>query len=256
MEKNTPDLWDNFWNQNELHQDDLDAVEYESLTIRWERIKKIVTDRFGKIDGLKVLEIGGGIGTNGALMAKSGADVSILDYSKNALTRSDKLFHELALNVNLIQDDALQLASDYHDQFDVTMSFGLAEHFVGKDRETIIDAHIKSLKKGGLAFISVPNRHNPPYRLYKFLAQKAGFWGVGEEYPYSRRELKQICDQLNVRDYHFIGDSFWWSLNFVNPIRILKKLLKIKTNYYSTTRQRGSFLDSFFSYSLVLVCRK
>lgn len=256
MYKNTPELWDNFWRKNELHQDDLDAVKYESFTIRWERIETIINNNFGKFDGLNVLEIGGGIGTNAALMSIMGANVSILDYSKKALERSEKLFNKIGLKVNLIHDDALLLSSKYHNRFDVTMSFGLAEHFLGEERLKIIDAHFKPLKKGGFTFISVPNRHNPPYRIYKYITQKAGYWNVGEEYPYSRGELKQICSKMNLHDYYFIGDSFYWSLNFINPILIIKKLLKIKYNYYSTKKQHGSFLDSYFSYAIVLVCRK
>jgi len=256
MDKNTHELWDNFWVNNELRQDDLDAVKYESYTIRWERIKKIILNNFDKFDGLNVLEIGGGIGTNAALMSELGANVSILDYSKKALERSEKLFNELELKVNIIQDDALLSSSEYKNKFDITMSFGLAEHFIGQDRQSIIDAHIKPLRNGGLTFVSVPNKHNPPYRIYKYLAQKMGFWNVGEEYPYSRGELKEICNKLNLQNYYFIGDSFYWSLNFINPILILKKLLKIKYNYYSTKKQRGTFLDSYFSYAIVLVCRK
>ncbi|MBT4286313.1 MAG: class I SAM-dependent methyltransferase [Deltaproteobacteria bacterium] len=256
MDKNTPELWDNFWEKNELRQDDLDAVKYELLTIRWQRIENITIDHFGQFEGLNILEIGGGIGTNAALMAKMGANVSILDYSKKALKRSEKLFNELGLKVNLIQDDALSLSSKYKSKFDITMSFGLAEHFIGEERQRIIETHIKALKQGGVTFISVPNKYNPPYRIYKYLAQKARFWSVGEEYPYSRGEFKEICKSLKIKDYLFIGDSFYWSLNFINPIQILKKVLKIKYNYYCTKKQRGSFLDSHFSYAIILVCKK
>jgi len=82
MDKNTPDLWNSFWEHNELHQDDLDAVKYEAFTIRWQRIEKIILDKFSTFKGLNVLEIGGGIGTNAVLMAEMGANVSILDYSE------------------------------------------------------------------------------------------------------------------------------------------------------------------------------
>lgn len=256
MDKNTPELWDSFWKDNELVQDDLDAVKYESYTIRWERIEKIIQKRFGGFEGLNVLEIGGGIGTNAVLMCKLGAHVSILDYSKEALVRSEKLFAKLGLKVNIIQDDALLLSAEYVNKFDVTMSFGLAEHFTGTDRQRIIEAHLTPLKNGGLTFISVPNKHNPPYRLYKYLAQKGGFWNVGEEYPYSRGELKQICQTLGLHDYYFIGDSFFWSLNFINPVLIIKKLLKIKYNYYSTKKQIGSPIDAYLSYAIVLVHEK
>ena len=49
MDKNTPELWDNFWEKNELRQDDLDAVKYELLTIRWQRIENITIDHFGQL---------------------------------------------------------------------------------------------------------------------------------------------------------------------------------------------------------------
>ncbi|MGR3302776.1 MAG: class I SAM-dependent methyltransferase [Candidatus Scalindua sp.] len=256
MNSNNPELWDNFWKNNEMRQDDLDAVKYESYTIRWQRIEKIILNKFGMFEGLNVLEIGGGIGTNSALMAKLGANVSILDYSTKALERSEKLFNNLGLKVNLVKNDALFLNSKYHNNFDITMSFGLAEHFIGEDRINIISAHIKPLKEGGLSFISVPNKYNPPYRIYKYLAQKMDFWSVGEEYPYSRSELRKICNMLKLPNYYFVGDSFYWSLNFINPVKILKKLLKKKYNYYSTKKEHGSFLDQYISYAIVLVCRK
>ena len=256
LDTNTPELWDNFWKNNEMRQDDLDAVKYESYTIRWQRIEKIILNEFGKFDGLNVLEIGGGIGTNAALMARMGANVSILDYSNKALERSEKLFRKLGLSVNLIKDDALLLSSKYQNNFDITMSFGLAEHFTGKDRLNIIEAHIKPLRNGGITFISVPNKNNPPYRIYKYLAQKTKFWAVGEEYPYSRHELKQICNELKLPNCYFIGDSFFWSLNFINPVKILKKVLKKKYNYYSTKKQHGTPLDQYIGYAIVLVCSK
>jgi hypothetical protein len=78
------------------------------------------------------------------------------------------------------------------------MSFGLAEHFRGTKRIKINKAHFDVLRKGGIAFISVPNKHNPPYRISKFVAEHTGRCTVGEEYPYSRKELRNICEQIGI----------------------------------------------------------
>ena len=64
----------------------------EENCIRWQRIEKIAIRQFGIFNNLKVIEIGAGVGTNAALMAKRGAKVTILDYSENALLRANYFF--------------------------------------------------------------------------------------------------------------------------------------------------------------------
>ena len=65
------------------------------------------------------------------------------------------------------------------------MSFGLTEHFLGADRVNINKAHFQVLREGGISFISVPNKYNPPYIIYKYFSQLLGRWKVGMEIPYS-----------------------------------------------------------------------
>src|SRR5690606_3521540 len=131
-----------------------------------------------------------------ALMAGRGAHVSVLDYSEIALQRSRRVFENLELPVEPVLQDALDPRPGLVGQYDVSMSCGLAEHFLGDARDAIIKAHFDVLKDGGLAFISVPNAYNPPYRLYKWITEHTGRWTIGEEYPFSRRELESHCARL------------------------------------------------------------
>ena len=41
-----------------------------------------------------------------------------------------------------------QLSTEVHGRFDVSMSFGTAEHFFEDDRQTVFDVHAKALKPG------------------------------------------------------------------------------------------------------------
>src|SRR5258708_5909944 len=84
--KNTPALWDAFWQRKEA---DLEADRYDlaksEASVRWRRMEEHVRARFESFRGLEVIEIGAGRGTNGALMARHGAHVTVLDYSETAL---------------------------------------------------------------------------------------------------------------------------------------------------------------------------
>jgi hypothetical protein len=138
------------------------------------------------------------------------------------------------------------------------MSFGLAEHFKGFKRKKIIKTHFDVLRKNGITFIAVPNQYNVPYRIFKFFAEYAGRWRVGEEYPFSRRELRDICQLIGFANLSFFGDSFFSSFDFVNPLKIIKKIYGSRNDLRNTKikRESGTFLDSYLSYSLVVYGKK
>ena len=255
---NTPALWDALWQRNET---DLEADRYdlakEEASVRWRRMEERIGAKFGSFKGLEVIEIGAGRGTNGALMARRGAHVSVLDYSETALVAARKFFERNGVEANYILADALNLEhASTSNKFDISMSFGLAEHFKNSARHRIIDAHFDVLKPGGMTFISVPNAHNPPYRFYKFVAERIGKWNVGEEIPFSRSELARICKKLGYSDFEFFGDSFGESFRFINPLVIMSKLFNRTSMRTPVKPQRGSRLDAHFAYALILSCGK
>jgi 2-polyprenyl-3-methyl-5-hydroxy-6-metoxy-1,4-benzoquinol methylase len=258
MSSNTPELWDKLWTTPISTEEDLLKLAQEEHCIRWQRIEQMIRREFGKFDGLRVIEIGAGAGTNSALMARRGAQVTILDYSEAALRRSQEFFARNDVSAQMICQNALALPPELLGQFDVAMSFGLTEHFRGEARVQINKAHFDVLRPGGLAFISVPNKFNPPYRIFKFAAELLRIWKVGEEYPYSRAELRRICEQIGVRDYGFFGDDFRQSLHFISPLHAARRLLKRKPDY-SIARlkpETGTRLDAHLAYALILYGKK
>lgn len=251
MENNSNELWDKFWSSTNESSDDLFLLKKEENSIRWQRIESLVLEKFGTFKNLKVIEIGGGIGTISALMSLKGADITLIDYSEKALERAKEFYMSIDQSVNLKQQDALNLSKDLIGQFDISISLGLTEHFKGIDRFRINFAHKEVLKSGGIAFISVPNKFNPPYRIFKFLSELFGYWKVGEEYPYSRREFRRLNKEMKFDRIEFIGDSFLGSFFFINPLRIIRKLRGNKISYTGIRKQRGSFLDQYLGYALV-----
>ena len=178
--------------------------------------------------------------------------------SEKALVRSREFFTRNGVVAEFVCRDALELPTTLHGQFDVSMSFGLSEHFRGKERLLINKSHIDVLKRGGIALISVPNSLNLPYRIYKLAAETLGLWKAGEEYPYTRGELKSICARLGIKRYVFVGDSIYSSLNFINPVRVVRKMLgrRPKPALARVRLEKGTPLDQYFSYALVLCAFK
>ncbi len=253
---NTPELWNRLWANEASRELNVRTVAKEEAGIRWQRIEDVVAKTFGGFTGLNVIEIGAGSGTNGALAAKRGARVTVLDYSEKALERARDLFTANGLSARFERQDALALPEELLGTYDISMSFGLTEHFSGDRRMSINKAHFDLLKEGGVAFIAVPHKYNPPYRIFKFLAERLGQWGVGEEYPYSRKEFKELCACMGVEEYSFFGDSLVASLNFLNPMKIVRKVFHLKRKIRWIRKEKGTFLDEYLSYSLVLCGKK
>lgn len=257
-EKNTPQLWDKVWQEAPSAEKDLFNRVKEENSIRWARIEQVILREFGGFDGLKVIELGAGSGTYAALMAKRGAKVTVMDYSENALKQSADFFRRNGFQAELVRQDALAIAPEFRGRYDVSMSFGLTEHFLGADRVNIHKAHFDVLRKGGVAFISVPNKYNLPYRLYKFTAEITGKWRVGEEYPFSRKELAGICRRIGVAEFSIFADSLAGSFNLINPVSIARKLFRLKTNtdISRIKKEKGTCLDQYLSYAIVLCGKK
>ena len=250
---NTPELWDDIWRSSTTAEEHRANVAREELSIRWRRIEERVLRRFGRLEGLEVIEIGAGAGTNAAAMAKRGASVTLLDYSPKALAKARELFAATGLGADFVEANALALPDEVRGRFDVAMSFGLNEHFTGAERDRIFRAHLDALREGGVAIVSVPNARNAPYRASKWLAERTGRWKLGVEIPFTRTELEGICERLGVSDPEFFGDSFAYSLQFVNPVPYARRALGRPSTRVRRRPERGTPLDERWSYATVVL---
>jgi SAM-dependent methyltransferase len=261
MRRNTPQLWDDLWEKALPLEADLFNLAREEHSIRWQRIEHAVKASLGSFEDRRVIELGAGSGTYAALMAKRGAHVTVLDYSEGAIQRGREFFLRNNLPAEFIKQDALALPSEMLGVFDISMSFGLVEHFLGTDRLRITQTHFDVLRPGGLTFISVPNKYCPPYRVFKFVAQRTGKWIFGEEYPASYGELLSLARRCGAARSSILGGSFLASFDFVNPFKalaVVRRFLRLKDNFDvgKLRRERGTFLDSRFAYALVLAATK
>lgn len=208
FKKNTASLWDDIRKTDYPDEYYIYHLRKEKQNLRWKRIRKEIIKKFGSIKGLKTIELGAGKGTYSLLLALEGADVTVLDYSVKGIEMSKRFFNLHNAKAKFVEMDALKLNRKLIGKFDVSMSFGTAEHFTGKKRLQIIESHIDVLNDDGITFIGVPNKWNLPYQLWKTLSRMFGRWQFGEEYPFSITEFKRIGRKINVH-FKFVGSGLF-----------------------------------------------
>ena len=185
-----PADWGREWAETPL---DLEAPHAEAKTLRWREQERLIRERFGGFEGLRAIEIGAGRGLNGFLFAERGARVTLLDLEPLPLEQARTLFTAHGLEVETVLGDVFDLPAELRGPFDVSMSYGLCEHFLGERRLGVVAAHLELLRPGGLALLGVPNRWSPVYRAWIAVLMRRGTWPLGTEVPFSPAEAAALA---------------------------------------------------------------
>src|SRR6185503_11603511 len=126
---------------------------------------------FASTRGLRVLEIGCGMGTDGAQFAAAGADYTGIDLTEAAIDLARKKFAIAGLKGEFRVADAEKL--DFADEsFDVVYSHGVLHHT--PDTEGAIKEIHRVLKTGGRAVVMLYHRGSYNYRIGIRVLRRAG----------------------------------------------------------------------------------
>lgn len=259
QETNNPELWNQVWSRSDeesYDRDFWDWVNRESSSVRNERIQKYLTNHLGDFRGLKFIEVGSGLGVYSFLFARFGADVTLLDYSEQALDLARKHFEENGFKAKFLFQDALKLNPVLYDQYDVAMSFGTVEHFKYPERLKIIDAHVKLVREGGAVVVSAPNLFFPPHEFLKAYLQRQKKWHLGYEKAFNQSEFFKVARMLNLKNSKVIGSAFISDiqryLRIYRSTSLIQKFLGPAPSTKSI-QERSCWLDDFLGADLVLL---
>jgi ubiquinone/menaquinone biosynthesis C-methylase UbiE len=145
-----------------------ELVEAHRYTKEWHI--PIAAD-FRSAHGLKVLEIGCGLGTDGAQFAEAGADYTGVDLTEAAVELARKRFELFDLPGKFQTADAENL--DFDDEsFDLVYSHGVLHH-TPETEKAIHEIH-RVLRPGGRALVMLYHRDSYNYRLNISVLRRAG----------------------------------------------------------------------------------
>jgi ubiquinone/menaquinone biosynthesis C-methylase UbiE len=135
---------------------------------------------FASTRGLRVLEIGCGLGTDGAQFAKAGADYTGVDLTEAAIKLARKRFELFDLSGEFRTADAENL--DFADEsFDLVYAHGVLHHTPDTAR-AVHEIH-RVLRPGGRAVVMLYHRNSYNYRVNIRLLRRGGMhllkWPAG-----------------------------------------------------------------------------
>ena len=126
---------------------------------------------FASTKGLRVLEIGCGLGTDGAQFAEAGAIYTGVDLTEAAIELARKRFQLFNLPGEFRVADAERL--DFPDEsFDIVYSHGVLHHT--PDTEAAVAEVYRVLKPGGRAIVMLYHRGSYNYRVGIRILRRAG----------------------------------------------------------------------------------
>jgi ubiquinone/menaquinone biosynthesis C-methylase UbiE len=126
---------------------------------------------FAGSKGLKVLEIGCGVGTDGAQFAKAGADYTGVDLTEAAVDLARKRFAVSGFTGKFQTADAENLEFE-NESFDLVYSHGVLHHT--PDTARAVDEIWRVLRPGGRAVVMLYHRDSYNYRVNISLLRRAG----------------------------------------------------------------------------------
>ncbi len=166
---------------------------------------------FANASGLKVLEIGCGLGTDGAQFAKAGADYTGIDLTEASIELARKRFELFGLKGEFRVADAERL--DFADEsFDLVYSHGVLHHT--PDIDAAIGEIHRILKPGGQARVMLYHRDSYNYRVGIRVLRRAGagllksevgiktvHWLTGEPIDSLREHAKLANGNLSAEEF-------------------------------------------------------
>ena len=242
-------VWRDHWRSEKLAGESVrKMVNRESRTRRWKATVAALEAKFGRIKGLRTIELGAGKGDVSLLLALAGADVTLLDCEQGALERAKEQFGYYDLAPKTIAGDLFSLDDDLLNQFDVAISWGVVEHFQRPAAFKACLSHREAVHDRGMVIISVPNAWSLPYRLNKWYRQKRKTWKWGLELPFSVPELRAVGQRVGLKNIRVHGSPVIRDLDqfLFHPIMgRMEKYLGLRTEI-------GSPLDRFLGHALTM----
>lgn len=176
-------------------------------SIGWEKTVQHLLAKKIPFENLHIAEVGCGTGTFSLTLGLLGAEVVLIDIDPHALEMAKDVFSIFECDAAFIQMSVLDPVPKFlTKRFDLVISGGLAEHFVGDDRLKCIAFHEALLREGGFSFIGVPNRLSPFYQAVRLFKIATRTWRMEVEIPYTYWELMRLAKEVGFTEFEVRGN--------------------------------------------------
>jgi len=245
------EVWDDVWKSYEIDINDYSKRLFKILkSAKMEPVKNYVTSK--ETGTVKIVECGCGSGKLTLSMAKVfGTEAHLFDISKEAVKMAMKNSNGLDTKSNIFLASITDTPYK-NDAFDITMSFGVNEHFEGNDRQKILDEMIRITKMDGMIIVLVPNKMCFPYVFGMGVRKILGKWRFGLEIPYSKNEIKRLAKKTGVKIEHMESNRFLSSFVWL----MVRRIGIFNFLFHKFKRMPFPLLDNIFGQLIIVILRK
>lgn len=156
--------WQGYWQAGEAESAWV-LPERHHIWGRKGSFMRVIRREVQPIDGLRVVELGGGSSLYLAALAKwAGVRATALDFAPAGLARLEEIFRANGLAVDTVLADLFAWDAGGR-RFDLVVHWGLLEHF--SEPETVLAASRRLLAPGGRVVFTMPNMAAVGARLWK-----------------------------------------------------------------------------------------
>lgn len=229
--------WGNIFNIEKYSKTLIDSILQKKYYTQTKEMLRIATP------GSRTLEIGSGSGQTSLCLAQIGCDVTLLDFSQEALDLAKFAAEKLGLKIKTVCADAYKELSFETKEFDFVFHAGLIEHFEPSERVGLL----KNWKTFGRRHISmIPNAASLAYHIGKEHQELEGTWQWGRELPDYTQIREFMLAGFEVEHEYTAGEM--QALDFLDKNDPLKAVLK---NIWEKRQQQG--LSDNFNQGYLLI---
>lgn len=216
MDNNQKQLWDDMWqNRGEINEN-----------IFFKCVVDAVVDNINvPINNALILEAGAGTGTSSFQLAKLGGKVTLVDYSKPAIEKMQRLFNRNSFDAKFLCNDIRQI-DEKDNTYDIVFNSGVLEHFSYNDQVSILKELGRICKTNGRVITMTPNAKCVFYRFWKWILELENQWKWGEETP-----VVSMASQFREANLQLVTE---YSIGFDHAISLLGSFneFKVAENYF------------------------
>lgn len=199
-------FWDDYWNKRIRYYEKYGEI-FE-INNKWDfngnkALHKHYKSAVGDFNKIKCIECGSGGGYESALMAKDGATISVLDYSRKAIDYSKIVSKRVGVSESMqfICKDIFNFQPNC--KYDLSWNCGVIEHYEDEEIIKVIKKMKSLVRDNGLVVITVPN----------LLSPQSVYWmlscGKGSEKYLSRKKLKNLMETAGLKDVKIKNLNYW-----------------------------------------------